>query len=78
MTTANTLLNPEVLEKIKSGLIPAKATIQRAEDEVLEALMIRVRYNQSKAALAYGVSRGTMRKILTDRFGTRYIGQRGD
>jgi DNA-binding protein Fis len=43
------------------------------EREILDALMLRCRYNQTRAAIAYNVSRGTFRKILKTHFGDKYI-----
>ena len=72
----HTLLNSEVLASIQDYELDALVVRQVVENEILEALMIGVRYNQSKAAKAYGVSRGTLRTLLKERFGSKYVGSR--
>ncbi len=77
MVTA-TIVNQEVLNAVKNREVNAGDMLKRAENDLLIALMASVRYNQSKAAKAYGVSRGTMRKLLNERFEGVYVGKRGE
>lgn len=71
-------LRLEVLDKIKLKQADAKAILEEVHKEVLEALMEGLRYNQSKAAKALGISRTTLRTHLTTYFGNKYIGTRDD
>lgn len=71
-----TLLSNQVLESIKSLELDPVVVKQLVENEILESIMLGVRYNQSKAAKLYGVSRGTLRTVLKERFGDKYVGSR--
>lgn len=74
----HTLLSADVLESIKTLELDPALIKSVVESEILEALMVGVRYNQSKAAKLYGVSRGTIRTELKSRFGTKYVGTKGE
>lgn len=62
-------------DTITQGLSP-RSVLQLAEDAVFEHVMKTTRYNQSRAAKVLGISRGTLRTKLKERFGNRYVGTR--
>lgn len=72
-----TILSDTILSAIKDKQLDAVVVKQLVENEILEALMKGYRYNQSKAAAAYGKSRGSFRTLLKERFGDEYVGNRG-
>jgi DNA-binding protein Fis len=74
---AKTLLDTVILTAIKNKELDAVVVKQMLENEILEALMKGYRYNQSKAAKAYGKSRGSFRVLLKERFGDEYVGSKG-
>lgn len=48
------------------------------EQQWLQGTMEKHRWNQSKTAIALGMSRGTLRTKLKQYFGNKYIGTRDD
>lgn len=46
--------------------------LEQVEPPLLEMVMKKVNYNQSKAAKLLGLSRGTLRKKLKQYFGNKY------
>lgn len=72
-----TILDQELLTAVKEKNLDPVVLRELVENEILEALMKGFRYNQSKAAKAYGLSRGTFRMLLKERFGDEYVGTRG-
>ncbi len=73
----STILNKDLLSEIVAGKLNARQLITTIENEIIEALMVGVRYNQSKAAKALQLSRGTTRTLLSTRFGNKYVGFKG-
>ena len=71
-----TTVNIEVLEAIKLKKLDAAKALKTAEKEILEVLMEASRFNQSKAAKHFNISRGTMRKKLKEYFEDKYTGER--
>ena len=53
-----------------------KLLMEQVEPPLLKAVIERCRYNQSKAAQMLGLSRGTLRKKLTQYFDSQYCGTR--
>ena len=49
-----------------------KSILDIIEPPMLDAIMAFTRYNQVKAAKCLGLSRGTLRKKLTQHFGDKY------
>tara|TARA_R110000822_G_scaffold275773_1_gene397863 strand:- start:3105 stop:3329 length:225 start_codon:yes stop_codon:yes gene_type:complete len=70
------ILDQQLLDAITKKELDPVVLKQLVENEVLEALMVGYRYNQLRAAKAYGVSRGTFRVLLKERFGDKYVGTR--
>lgn len=70
------ILDQQLLDAIAKKELDPVVLKQLVENEVLEALMTGYRDNQSRAAKAYGVSRGTFRVLLQERFGDKYVGTR--
>ncbi len=52
--------------------------IEQIEPPLLQAVMERYKYNQSRAAKALGISRGTFRTLLIKYFDEKYCGHRLD
>lgn len=50
--------------------------LEQIEPPLLKAVMERYKYNQSRAAKALGISRGTFRKLLIKYFDEQYCGRR--
>ena len=50
--------------------------LEQIEPPLLKAVMERYKYNQSRAANALGISRGTFRKLLIKYFDDQYCGHR--
>lgn len=50
--------------------------IEQIEPPLLRAVMERYKYNQSRAAKALGISRGTFRMLLFKYFDDQYCGHR--
>jgi DNA-binding protein Fis len=50
-----------------------KAIIELVEPQIYRSAMVMCKYNQSKAATALGVSRGTLRTKLKAYFGKEFI-----
>ena len=50
--------------------------IEQIEPPLLKAVMERYKYNQSRAAIALGISRGTLRTVLIKYFDDHYCGRR--
>lgn len=50
--------------------------LEQIEPPLLKAVMERYKYNQSRAAIALGISRGTFRKLLIKYFDEKYCGHR--
>ncbi len=53
-----------------------KELLSKAEAQVYEDAMVVSRFNQCKAAVLLGVSRGTFRTKMKEYFGDKYIGAR--
>ena len=47
--------------------------ISHAEKVIMETVYIQTRYNQSKAAIYLGMSRGTFRTKMKEYFADKYI-----
>jgi DNA-binding protein Fis len=71
------LLTNHTIDAIRNKTVDVAKLKVKIENEILETLMESVRWNQSKGAKAYGVSRGTFRSILKDRFNDKYIAVNG-
>ena len=50
--------------------------IEQIEPPLFKAVMERYKYNQSRAAKALGISRGTLRRLLIKYFDDHYAGSR--
>ncbi len=50
--------------------------LKKAEAQIYEDAMVASRFNQCKAAVLLGVSRGTFRTKMTEYFGDKYVGTR--
>ncbi len=50
--------------------------LEQIEPPILQAVIERAKYNQSRAAEILGISRGTLRKKLKKYFGDKYCGVR--
>ena len=50
--------------------------IEQIEPPLLKATMAHCKYNQSRAAIALGMSRGTFRKLLIKYFDDQYCGRK--
>lgn len=50
--------------------------LEQIEPPLLKAVMEKYKYNQSRAAKALGISRGTCRKLLLKYFDEQYCGHR--
>lgn len=50
--------------------------LEQIEPPLLQAVMKRYKYNQSRAAKALGISRGTCRMLLIKYFDEKYCGHR--
>lgn len=69
---------------IKQHLLTSKAEIldlyklvmDEIEEPLYQSTMEHCKYNQSRAALILGVSRGTLRTRLKQFFGDKYVGTR--
>lgn len=57
--------------KVKNGKY--YDAIRQFERDLIHGTFVECRYNQSRAARKLGVSRGTLRSILIQHFGDRYI-----
>lgn len=68
-----TVIKQHVLQDIVDGHTKATGVLQKAEKEVIDCVMVKCRWNQVQAAIALGISRGTLRRKLKDLFGTKYI-----
>jgi len=55
-----------------------RLVIEEVEPSLFETVMRRARYNQSKAAVILGLSRGTFRSKLRKYFDDKYVGTRDD
>lgn len=55
-----------------------KLVVEEVEAPLYRAVMEHCKYNQCRAALLLGVSRGTLRKMLSYYFGDQYVGTRGE
>lgn len=53
-----------------------QVVVQQVEAPLIRTVMELMRYNQSKAARALGMSRGTLRTKLKEYFGDEFIGTR--
>ena len=54
-----------------------KLVIEEIEMPLYKAVIENCRYNQCRAAILLGVSRGTLRARLKYYFGDQYVGSRG-
>jgi Fis family transcriptional regulator len=50
--------------------------LEQIEPPLLQAVMEKYKYNQSRAANALGISRGTFRALLFKYFDEKYCGRR--
>ncbi|CAM4500468.1 MAG: DNA-binding protein Fis [Legionella sp.] len=50
--------------------------LEQIEPPLLKATMAYYKYNQSRAAIALGMSRGTFRKLLIKYFDEQYCGRK--
>lgn len=50
--------------------------LKQLEAEYIHFVHQQTRYNQSKTAIALGISRGTIRTKLKEHFGDRFVGER--
>ena len=73
-----TFVSAAVLEAVSKREVDTTVVMRVIEKEVLQAVMKSAKYNQSKAAKLFGVSRGTMRTKLKEHFGDEYVGTRGE
>lgn len=55
-----------------------RLVMEQVEEPLFEIVMDRYRYNQSKAANALGMSRGTLRTKLKQHFKDKYVGSRNE
>lgn len=63
------------------GYVPVdlyKLVIEEVEVPLFKAVIEYTRYNQSKAAIMLGISRGTLRAKLRKYFDDKYVGSRED
>lgn len=71
-----------MIEGIVDGLVMMEVTsnpstmLAHAEAQIIEHVLKKNRYNQSKTAKLLGVSRGTLRTKLQQYFGDEYVGHR--
>jgi Fis family transcriptional regulator, factor for inversion stimulation protein len=52
--------------------------LEEVEVPLFKAVMEHCKYNQSRAAIVLGISRGTLRTKLRKYFDDKYVGTRGD
>lgn len=78
-------LNKAVAEKVRAHLLVLddrhivdlyKLVIEEIEAPLYKAVLEHCRYNQCRAAILLGVSRGTLRTKLKYYFGDQYVGDR--
>lgn len=79
-------LGESVVQKIKAHLLVMddrhivdlyKLVIEEIEVPLYKAVIEHCRYNQCRAAILLGVSRGTLRAKLKYYFDDQYVGSRG-
>ena len=79
-------LNKSVEQKVKAHLLVMddrhivdlyKLVVEEIEMPLYKAVIEYCRYNQFRAAILLGVSRGTLRARLKYYFGDQYVGSRG-
>ena len=73
----NNYINKEVVKALEKREVKASYILAQIKKELVEAVMVSTRYNQSKSALLLNVSRGTFRTMLVELFGDKYIEKRG-
>jgi Fis family transcriptional regulator len=65
------------LQSSGNGVIDLhQMVLEQIEPPLLKAVMEQYKYNQSRAATALGISRGTMRTLLIKYFDAKYCGHR--
>jgi Fis family transcriptional regulator len=65
------------MESSSKGIIDLhQMVMEQIEPPLLKATLERYKYNQSRAAKALGLSRGTFRKLLIKYFDDQYCGRR--
>lgn len=65
------------LESSGKGAIDLHSMVlEQIEPPLLKAVMERYKYNQVRAAIALGISRGTLRKMLIKYFDDHYCGRK--
>lgn len=81
----DTSLNKAVAEKVRAHLLVLddrdivdlhKLVIEEIEAPLYKAVIEYCRYNQCRAAILLGISRGTLRTKLKYYFGDQYVGER--
>ena len=86
-TIQNTTLQTALITQIQQYLADMKnqdvtnlhqMVLEKIEEPLIEAVMEYSQYNQSKAAEALGMSRGTFRKKLKFYSGEKYCGSKKD
>lgn len=79
-------LNKSVEQKVEAHLLVMddrhivdlyKLVVEEIEMPLYKAVIEYCRYNQCRAAILLGVSRGTLRARLKYYFGDQYVGSRG-
>lgn len=65
------------IESSGKGIIDLhQMVLEQIEPPLLKAVMEQYQFNQSRAANALGISRGTIRKLLIKYFDGKYCGHR--
>lgn len=83
--TATTSLADSVTQAVKNYFTELKGSepvdlyqfvMEEVETPLFKAVMEHCKYNQSRAALMLGISRGTLRTKLRKYFDDQYVGSR--
>ena len=72
------LINRHIDGSKKDVIDLQQMVLEQIEPALLQAVMERYKYNQSRAAKALGISRGTCRSLLIKYFDEKYCGHRLD
>jgi Fis family transcriptional regulator len=77
LSEATSELIRRYLEVSGEGVIDLhRMVLEQIEPALIEAVMSRCQYNQSRAAHLLGLSRGTLRGLLKKYFEEKYCGKR--
>jgi Fis family transcriptional regulator len=74
--TVSDLIKKHLEQSGKDTIDLHQMVLEQIEPPLLKAVMERYKYNQSRAAKALGISRGTCRMLLIKYFDDLYCGSR--